>query len=388
MSAPVRSPFGWHIIVVEERRTQDVTQERRRDVARNAIRAAQVRRAVRGIRAAGARQGLRRIQDRRQVSARRARLPCRTSREPGLLPLKFHHARADGRTTPAFAVIATLAVALCVGGYAFYRHGRAPVPEGAVAVATTAPVRASRGARGAVRTDDDRLSRQAGGRGRRRNAHRDHRLGARSRGHRRRRRARRWRAACGDHRHRAAGRRGGQARISRFGARGIRVRGRLCAPLAAAARSDRGRDATAPACPRCWRAGACCRPRRCNCGAGCSTRNPALAGRQFNFLMMTSGASMGGADETDTAYAPYLSRTQRVGIAVPLLYMRNDQGRRRRLGVRSGFRPEAQVPRPPRRRGQPARHHALRDRAQGARRIHPERRHLGRRELQHAASGT
>jgi len=39
LSAPVRSPFGWHLIVVEERRTQDVTSERKRDVARNAIRA-------------------------------------------------------------------------------------------------------------------------------------------------------------------------------------------------------------------------------------------------------------------------------------------------------------------------------------------------------------
>jgi peptidyl-prolyl cis-trans isomerase SurA len=38
MSPPVRSPFGWHLILVEERRTQDVTIERRRDVARNAIR--------------------------------------------------------------------------------------------------------------------------------------------------------------------------------------------------------------------------------------------------------------------------------------------------------------------------------------------------------------
>ena len=38
MSGLVRSPFGWHLIVVEERRTQDITQERRRDVARNAIR--------------------------------------------------------------------------------------------------------------------------------------------------------------------------------------------------------------------------------------------------------------------------------------------------------------------------------------------------------------
>ena len=35
----MRSPFGWHLIVVDERRTQDVSQERKRDVARNAIRA-------------------------------------------------------------------------------------------------------------------------------------------------------------------------------------------------------------------------------------------------------------------------------------------------------------------------------------------------------------
>ncbi len=38
VSGAVRSPFGWHLILVEERRTQDVTLERRRDVARNAIR--------------------------------------------------------------------------------------------------------------------------------------------------------------------------------------------------------------------------------------------------------------------------------------------------------------------------------------------------------------
>ena len=53
---------------------------------------------------------------------------------------------------------------------------------------------------------------------------------------------------------------------------------------------------------------------------------PALAAKQFSFLMMTSGATMGGADETDTAYTPYLSRTQRIGVAVPLLYMRNTKG--------------------------------------------------------------
>jgi peptidyl-prolyl cis-trans isomerase SurA len=39
LSAPVRTPFGWHLILVEERRTQDVTAERKRDLARNAIRA-------------------------------------------------------------------------------------------------------------------------------------------------------------------------------------------------------------------------------------------------------------------------------------------------------------------------------------------------------------
>jgi peptidyl-prolyl cis-trans isomerase SurA len=39
LSGPVRSPFGWHLILVEERRTQDVSQARKRDVARNAIRA-------------------------------------------------------------------------------------------------------------------------------------------------------------------------------------------------------------------------------------------------------------------------------------------------------------------------------------------------------------
>lgn len=39
MSGPVRTPFGWHLILVEERRTQDVTEVRKREVARQAIRA-------------------------------------------------------------------------------------------------------------------------------------------------------------------------------------------------------------------------------------------------------------------------------------------------------------------------------------------------------------
>ena len=38
VSVPVRSPFGWHLIQLLERRKQDITQERRRDQARKALR--------------------------------------------------------------------------------------------------------------------------------------------------------------------------------------------------------------------------------------------------------------------------------------------------------------------------------------------------------------
>lgn len=38
VSAPVRSPFGWHLIQVMERRQQDVTDERKRMAARNILR--------------------------------------------------------------------------------------------------------------------------------------------------------------------------------------------------------------------------------------------------------------------------------------------------------------------------------------------------------------
>ena len=38
ISAPVQSPFGWHLLQVEERRTEGVTEERRRAAAKNVIR--------------------------------------------------------------------------------------------------------------------------------------------------------------------------------------------------------------------------------------------------------------------------------------------------------------------------------------------------------------
>ena len=37
-SQPVRTPFGWHLLKVEERRTQDITKDRRREQARQALR--------------------------------------------------------------------------------------------------------------------------------------------------------------------------------------------------------------------------------------------------------------------------------------------------------------------------------------------------------------
>jgi peptidyl-prolyl cis-trans isomerase SurA len=38
LSPPVRSPFGWHLIRVDERRLQDVTDERKRAAVRAALR--------------------------------------------------------------------------------------------------------------------------------------------------------------------------------------------------------------------------------------------------------------------------------------------------------------------------------------------------------------
>ena len=56
--------------------------------------------------------------------------------------------------------------------------------------------------------------------------------------------------------------------------------------------------------------------------AGATSKSP-----PFHFLMATSGVASGGAGEVDTSYAGYGSSTQRVGIAVPILYLRTTHGR-------------------------------------------------------------
>ena len=56
--------------------------------------------------------------------------------------------------------------------------------------------------------------------------------------------------------------------------------------------------------------------------------HPSLAHEAFYFLMMTSGVATGGASEIDTAYRGYQSRTQKVGVAVPILYLRTTKGAR------------------------------------------------------------
>jgi peptidyl-prolyl cis-trans isomerase SurA len=38
LSQPVRTPFGWHLILVLERREQDISKNRQRDQARAALR--------------------------------------------------------------------------------------------------------------------------------------------------------------------------------------------------------------------------------------------------------------------------------------------------------------------------------------------------------------
>jgi hypothetical protein len=54
--------------------------------------------------------------------------------------------------------------------------------------------------------------------------------------------------------------------------------------------------------------------------------HPSLAKPPFRFLMMTSAVRAGGAAEADKAYQTYISRTQQIGIAVPILYLRTTKG--------------------------------------------------------------
>ena len=213
MSGPVRTPFGWHLIVVDERRSQDVTHGAQARGRAQCDPAAQVGRAVPGIRAAGSRQGLRRIQDGRAVTADAARAPGYGRRE-WTSPRSGHRPRARfGRAHFTAGPSRLPRVALgarcpsgCPAGGRRRANGRhaAPRPRG---------------------TDDHRLGRHARVRGHRGYAPRAHGLGARSDRHPRRRRARGWRAARRALRHCAGGRCRRQARLSRLGARGIRVRG-------------------------------------------------------------------------------------------------------------------------------------------------------------------
>jgi hypothetical protein len=54
--------------------------------------------------------------------------------------------------------------------------------------------------------------------------------------------------------------------------------------------------------------------------------HPVLAREPFFFLMMTSGVATGGAGEIDSAYREYVSRTQKIGVSVPILYLRTTKG--------------------------------------------------------------
>lgn len=53
---------------------------------------------------------------------------------------------------------------------------------------------------------------------------------------------------------------------------------------------------------------------------------PGLESAKFYFLMMVSGVASGAATEVVGQYKDYVSRTQKVGIAVPILYLRTTKG--------------------------------------------------------------
>jgi hypothetical protein len=58
-----------------------------------------------------------------------------------------------------------------------------------------------------------------------------------------------------------------------------------------------------------------------------STLRERASGPAFHFLMATSGVATGGGAELDEVYQGYSSRTQKIGVAVPILYLRTTLGR-------------------------------------------------------------
>ena len=213
--------------------------------------------------------------------------------------MKFHHVRADGLTTPAFAAIAALTVALCIGAYGLYRHNLALAPEGVVSATAPTPVPTAAPAAAPVATTVGFLDKPEA----------EAVVGTRI-------------AITG-------------WALDPAGIAGVAVHvdGVPHAATIGIARPDVAQ--AKPGFPDSARAGfafegdfADLSPQRHELAvvatnrAGVSTvlarrsllppaamhmwsalldANPELAGRHFNFLMMTSGASMGGADETDTA---------------------------------------------------------------------------------------
>src|SRR5450631_332749 len=53
---------------------------------------------------------------------------------------------------------------------------------------------------------------------------------------------------------------------------------------------------------------------------------PSLATQKFYFVMAASAISLGGLSDVEKQYPVYYSRTMRVGVAVPILYLRTTLG--------------------------------------------------------------
>ena len=149
-------------------------------------------------------------------------------------------------------------------------------------------------------------------------------------------------------RHRARGRREGEARLSGQSEerlRRSRATSRTCSPMRTTSRSSRSRRTGAN---RCSRAEPDPAGRDDGSGRRCSTSVPSSRRQPFYFLMMTSGVGIGGADEIESQYADYRSRTQKHRHLGPDPLHAHDQGARAGLGVRSGLRHRGSEVRRPR----------------------------------------